>query len=414
MNTLHVKYLLIGGGIASSAAAQEIRRRDRDGSALLVGQEINRPYRRDALRGGYLRRQVGHNELFTLPANWFDENDVELQTAVRAVQVDVARQSVSLSNGEEVAYDKLLIATGATAKLLNVPGANLPGVLYLRTIEQADTLIHTIEKARQEGRKHGRGRGRAAIVGSGTDATQLAQTLTELGIEVELVLENPQLWQGVAGDTTAKYVARELENNGVAVRGASVGRIEGDGRVQRVVLSDSSAIQCDFVVGSIGLSPNKELLRATPVRAEKAILTDEFCRTSAETIYAAGECAAVLDPRFGKYRAIASSRAAEITGRIAGANMAGGAERFDDLGGFTTRVFSLDVTAWGEPRMVDRRLVRSGENRFAEIGVDVLGLIAQVISIGPVEAGLEELVRQRIAIDRREESLKDPRSPLDI
>src|SRR5689334_7532393 len=113
MSNLHVKYLLVGGGVASSAAAQAIRARDGEGSILLVGQEINRPYRRAPLTNEYLCRASTRDALYTLPAEWFERNHVELRTGRRASHLDTTRRAVTLDNGEEISFDKLLLATGA-------------------------------------------------------------------------------------------------------------------------------------------------------------------------------------------------------------------------------------------------------------------------------------------------------------
>src|SRR3954468_23077629 len=112
MNNLHVKYLLVGGGLASSAAAEAIRQRDTQGSVLLVGQEINRPYHRPALSREYLRRERSRDELSTFPPGWLSENNVELRTGRRVSYIDTSRACATLDNGEVYSYDRLLIATG--------------------------------------------------------------------------------------------------------------------------------------------------------------------------------------------------------------------------------------------------------------------------------------------------------------
>src|SRR5881394_1103436 len=167
MSDIHVKYLLIGGGLASSAAAQAIRRADTEGSVLLVGQEINRPYRRTGLAGPYLLRQVGRDALFTLAPHWFERNAVTLRTGRRVSHLDTARQAATLDSGEEVSFDSALLATGAIPRSLDVPGARLPNLFYLRAVEDADRILNAVDKARREGRAHERGRGRVVVIGGG-------------------------------------------------------------------------------------------------------------------------------------------------------------------------------------------------------------------------------------------------------
>src|SRR5262245_54680047 len=135
MSNLHVKYLLVGGGLASISAAEEIRKRDREGELLIVGQEINRPYHRPPLSKQFLRGEQAHEGLFTHAPAWYEENRVRLRSGRRGARLDVNRRAVTLDNAEEVSFDRLLIATGAHARHLHIPGSDLPNLFYLRSIE---------------------------------------------------------------------------------------------------------------------------------------------------------------------------------------------------------------------------------------------------------------------------------------
>jgi len=190
--------------------------------------------------------------------------------------------------------------------------------------------------------------------------------------------------------------------------------------VQRVALSDGSSVPCDFLVAAVGSVVNKELLRGTPVVAEKAVLVDEHCRTSEASIYAAGDCAAVRDKLFARYRPPAQWDTAAATGAIAGANMAGEEKAFEDVTHFSTELFGVPVWAWGHAAHIDRRLMRGAPNvespDFAEIGVAGDGRISYAIGVGPHAADklLPELVKRRVKINGNEERLTDPGQPLDI
>ena len=419
MSGLHVKYLLVGGGVASSAAAAAIRQRDRDGSLLLVGQEVHRPYNRPMLSKEYLLGRTARPDLFTQSDHWFADNHIEMRTGRRAARLDAPRRTVTLDSGEEVAFDHLLIATGATAKHLNIPGAELPNIFYLRTIDDADRLHHAIEKARNEGRRHDIGRGRVAVVGASLLGVELAATLTKLGLAVDLIFAAPHPWRKYAGEGAGRFLSLYLENLGIKLHPQTIAlRLEGDGRVQRVVLSDGTTLDVDFVVGAIGINPNKELLRNTSVAAEKAILVDEHCRTSDAGIFAAGDCAAVLDPLFGKYRLIDHWDSAMTTGAVAGANMAGANETYSAVNHSHSTFTGLRASIWGEPRLVERRIVRGNPNvespDFIEIGIAADGRVAQVLAFNhPGEDELlAELVRRRLNVTDIEGKLRDPSVPL--
>ncbi len=422
MTNLHVKYLLVGGGVASSAAAAAIRERDREGSVLLVAQERSRPYHRPPLSKGYLRRETPREELFTTPPGWFERHDVELRTGRRVTRIDAARSSVALDSGEEVSYDRLLLATGATPLPLDVPGAQLPNLYYLRTIADEDRLRHAIDKALAEGLRHPGGRGRAAVIGGGLLGVEVAGSLGRLGLGVDLVTDGHP-WQRIAGESTGRFLSLYLERHGVRVRAERRPlRLEGDGRVQRVVLDDGATLDCDLAVAAVGSAANRDILRNSSVAAERAILTDPYCRTNVPGVYAAGDCAAILDPLFGKYRWIDYWEHAAATGALAGRNMAGGdGEAYAGVNRFTSEVLGLRLVGWGESRFVDRRLIRGTPDvaapGFAEIGVAADGRVSQVLWIARQEdsdepAGLRELVARRTNVSGREEALKDPAVPL--
>jgi 3-phenylpropionate/trans-cinnamate dioxygenase ferredoxin reductase component len=415
----HYQYVLLGGGLASGAAAEQIRLHDPAGSILLVGQEVNRPYHRPRLNTTYLSVGRGRTEIVAQAPSWFADHQITLSTGRRAANLDTPRRTVTLDSGEEIAFDKLLIATGASARPLSVPGAHLPNVFTLRSVDDADRLHNAIEKAKAEGLRHESGRGVAAVVGAGPLGIELTATLVQLGLAVELIVGSAYPLRKYAGEYTGKVIAQQLTKRGVRLHlGHRPHELQGDGRAQRVLLSDGTSIPCDFVVGAIGVTPNKDILHGTPITSEKAILVDEHCQTSVPGIFAAGDCAAVLDPLFGKHRLIDHWENAQLTGRIAGANMAGADERYNVVNRFRTRIFDLEIVGFGEPRLVDRRHIRGNESvespDFIEIGVAADGRIAQVLAVGHSgeDVALEQLVRDRVNVEGREEALKDPGQPL--
>lgn len=419
MSNAHVKYLLIGGGVASSSAAAAIRKQDPQGEIMLVGQEPVRPYDRPPLSKQFLRDRSKRRELFVQPDNWYAEQHIQLRTGVRASHLDTARHIVSLENGDEIAFDKLLIATGMSPAHLNIPGRDLPNLYYLRTLGEADRLHHAIDKALHEGTKHARGRGRAAVIGGGVLGVELAASLTQIGLAVDLICSGPFPWHKFAGEHTAKFLSRFVDSRGITLHtGRQPLRLEGDGRVQRVVLDESTSIGCDFAIASVGAVVNKELLRGTPIVSEKAIRTDEHCRTNIPDIYAAGDCAAVFDPLFNKHRLLDHWDNAKTTGAIAGNHMAGGDAKYDVANYFFSDVFELALSGWGEARQVDRRLIRGSTSTdnadFVEIGIAADGRIAQILAINHANEDdlLKSLVAKRAQVGGREEELKDPAFPL--
>ena len=296
-------------------------------------------------------------------------------------------------------------------------------------MEDVDRLHIAIDKARHEGRLHSDGsgkRGRAAVIGAGLLGVELAASLTQLGMAVDLLASASHPWNRFAGDSTGKFLQLFLERHGVTVHtNARPVRVEGDGRVQRVVINGAGpatqSLDCDFAVACVGATVNKDLLRGTPIAAGKAILVDDHCRTNVEGAYAAGDCCAILDPLFGKHRQLDHWDNAQVTGTLAGRNMAGANESYRAVNYFFSDVFDLSLGGWGEARQVDRRLLRgtprveAGE--FIEVGVAADGRVAQVLVLRTGgQSGnddvLRELVGRRVRLDGNEERLKDPVYPL--
>jgi NADPH-dependent 2,4-dienoyl-CoA reductase/sulfur reductase-like enzyme len=413
MERIHVKYMLVGGGAASSACAEAIRELDKSERLLLAAQEISRPYDRAPLSKSYLRRQSDKRNLVTQQVEWYAQNRVELRTGRRVAQVDVARSAVTLDSGDEVFYEQLLLATGAAPKPIGVRGADLPNTFYLKTIADADRLHHAIEISRAVGHN------RACVIGAGLLGVEVAASLAQVGMSIDLIQAYDTPWPKIAGEQAGRFLARRLKSVGVRVheRARAIG-LEGDGRVQRVTLSDGSVVPCDFAVAAVGTQANRELLRSTPIAAESAILVNERGQTSIPNIYAAGDCSATFDPLFGKHRASTHWDHARNTGRICGINMAGGRAAYDSVTYFTSEIAGLIVHVWGEGRFVGHRLLRgnalSDEGNFVEFGVAPDGRVAQVIAVGRdnEHCRLRDLVRTRFDVRGFEEQLKDPAQPL--
>jgi len=420
MNAQHVSYLIIGGGLAGSAAAQAIRLRDAGGSIVIVGQEINRPYNRPPLCRQYLLRKTGRAAMMTVPLGWYSDNQVQLITGQRVTRLDVGRNLAALDTGAEVVFDKALIATGVLPRPLNVPGAELPNVYDLRTIEDAEQIIHAMDKARSEGRLHDAEnpagpRGRVAVIGGGLLGVELCETFTTAGLKVDLFVSGVHPWSRFAGEQAGGFLARHLAAHGVTMHtNAHVAHLQGDGRAQRVFTDDQRSFETDFVVTAIGTVLNRDILRGTSINAEKQVLVDERCRTNVEHVYAAGDCAAVLDPLFGKHRVLEHWNSARLLGSIAGANMAGDTTaKYDLVNQYATEIFGLHASVWGESKHVAHRHTRrfpDGKG-LIEFGVSPTNRLSETLAIGAdrsIESTLHDMVKNRIDVSGKIEQLIDP------
>ncbi|HRK32184.1 MAG TPA: FAD-dependent oxidoreductase [Tepidisphaeraceae bacterium] len=423
VNAHHVRYLIIGGGLAGSAAAQSIRLRDPHGSIVIVGQEINRPYNRPPVCREYLHRKTGRAAMMTVPLGWYSDNQVQLITGQRVTRIDTTRHLVAIDTGAEIQFDKALIATGVSPRPLHVPGGDLPNVYDLRTIEDAEQILNGIDKARTEGRPHNPEnrsgpRGRVAVVGGGLLGVELCETFARLGLRVDLFVAHPHPWHRFAGPHVGGAITRHLEAHDIRVHTqARIAQIQGDGRAQRILLDDQRSFDTDFVVTAIGTVLNRDILRGTPINAEKQLLVDQHCRTNVQDIFAAGDCAAVFDPLFAKHRVLEHWHSARLLGSIAGANMAGDPTAvYDIVNQYTTEVFGIAASVWGESKHATHRhtrLLPSGG--MLEFGVSDANKVSQTLALAApreYESVLHDLVQSRTDVTGKIEQLIDPETPL--
>ena len=426
--TQHVKYLIVGAGVAGSMAAQAIRASDFDGSITVVGQEVVRPYHRPPLSKGFLRGGIEKKDFAVLPYRWFSDKRVRLLTGRRATTLDANRQSVGLDDGSTVQYDELLLCYGGMVAPLEVPGAGLPGLYYLRTLDDAETVITRAATALREGRVQPNGRGRAVVIGDGPLGAETAASLRSRGLWVDLVLRDERPWTRVLGETAGRWLTAVLDHGGVNVHASNApSRLLGDGRVQRVELAGGETLQCDFAVAAVGMRVDRRLLANTSIPVATAIVCDAFGRAGADNgvshVWAAGDCASIYDNRFGKGSVGGHWDFARASGAFVGENMAraaaGGPPRaWDEVPGAHSEVFGHQIFAWGSARLIDRRIVRGRASvespDFAEIGVDAEGRVCHVLVVGlELEQGqLRKLVEHRASVEGREDELRDPNQPI--
>jgi len=347
--------------VASASCADALRRGGADGSVLLIGREPDLPYDRPPCSKGYLRGSVGRDDVLLHPPGWYDERDVEVLTRTTVLKLDLDRRVARLSNREEVRFGQALIATGANVRRLNVPGAELDGIHYLRTLGNADAI-----RADAPGK-------RVVLVGGSYLGSELAASLTELGCECTvMMIEALPLSRGF-GDQAGRFFLQVLEAHGVAVHGGhELERFEGrDGRVTRVVASGGLELEADAVVVCAGAVPDVTLARAAGLELGESggVSVDRCLRTAAPGVYAAGDIAEYESVVHGARRMrIEHWDVAFSQGRTVARNILG-QERAHDA----VPYFFSDISDWASLEYVgpafawDREIVRGSpeEGSFA-------------------------------------------------
>ncbi len=342
-----VKYLLIGGGLASAEAAKQIRRVDAEGSIALVSDEALLPYNRPPLSKEYLRGEATESLEFASEAD-YAELRVTTVLGSAVTSLDAAASTATLDNGEVYSYEQALLATGGSPVRLPVPGADLAGVYYLRDAGDADAIGAAAKEAK-----------RAVVVGAGFIGLETAASLRQMGLDVTVIEMAEAIWPRFADRNLAAHVQKLSEARGVAfLMGNPVEGFEGDGGSVSAVLAAGTSVACDLAVVGVGIRPNTELAAGAGLALDNGIVVDEQMRTSAPNVFAAGDVANYPDPIFEKRRRVEHWGHAEYSGQVAGANMAGEEMRYDLLTYVWSDIFDLHLEAAGDEGESDTSVVR--------------------------------------------------------
>ena len=341
------RIVIIGASLAGASAAAALREGGFDGELQLIGAESQPPYNRPPLSKGYLRGEERFEDQLVKPSGYYAEQSIGLRLGIRATAIDPKRKVIGLDGGEEIPYDRLLVATGGRNRTLSAPGADLQGILQLRTVEDCDRI-----------RAAARAGGRALVVGLGFIGSEVAASLHQLGVRVAAVEGHPVPLARVLGAEVGEVLASVHREKGVElVLEDSVAAFEGAGRVERVRTKKGRILECDLVVAGIGIVPNSELLAAARAAVDNGVLVDERCRTSLPDVFAAGDVANHLHPIFGRLRVEHWNNGYQH-GRAAARSMLGDTQPYDYLHSFWSDQYEHLIEYVGFAAAWDRLVFR--------------------------------------------------------
>jgi NADPH-dependent 2,4-dienoyl-CoA reductase/sulfur reductase-like enzyme len=396
------QYLLIGGGLTSGQAVRQLREKDPHGPITLVGEEAYVPYDRPPLSKEFLRGQKPKEGLFFDPEQYFHDHGVDLVLGVAVRQLDLANKTATLANGEAIAFEKALIATGGRPIRLRLPGGDLPGVHYLRTLDDSAAVAA----------QAGQGR-RAVFIGAGFIGREVAASLTQLGVQVTAVEAQPHIWARFADATLAGFFQDYCAQKGVTfLTSEMVTEIRGKDRPSSVVTRSGKEIPCDFVCIGVGIVPNVELAQQAGLEVDNGVVVNEYLQSSHPDVYAAGDVANYVDPVFGKRRRVEHWGHAEYCGQLAGQNMAGANNKYDLLTYVWSDIFDLHLEFAGDESEHDQVLLRG---HFEEKSFTVLYLKQNVLTAyfaintdSREFPALQRLIRSKKDLAGKEAQLQDP------
>jgi len=354
--------VIIGGGKAGGTAAATLREDGFGGPAVIISAEPGLPFGRPPLSKTYLRSEENLDGWYTEPADWYGAHDVELLAESTVTAIDATAHRLVLGSGRELEYQKILIATGGRNRQLRIPGAELPGTYYLRTVAECDAIKREAVAGR-----------RAVAVGMGFIGCEVAASLTQLGVDVTAVFPSRDPLDRVLGKQIGALIGAIHRSKGVRLlSGAQVAAFEGAERLAAVVTADGERIGCDFAVVGVGIEPAVPAFSGSSVAQENGILVDELCRASAPDVYAAGDVANHLHPVLGRVR-VEHYNSADHHGAAAARSMLGSAAPFDYIHNFWSDQYEHTLQYVGHATKWDDFAVRGNLEERKAVGFYLLG-----------------------------------------
>jgi 3-phenylpropionate/trans-cinnamate dioxygenase ferredoxin reductase component len=340
--------VVVGGGQAGAQAVDTLRREGFAGRLLLICDEPALPYQRPPLSKKYLSGELTAERLLFRHRAFYDEHRIELKLGSRAVTLDRRARRVELDNGEALAYDRLLLCLGATARRLTCPGADLAGQHYLRTVADV-TLIRAAIKPGA----------RVVIIGGGYIGLETAATCRHMGCEITVLELADRVMSRVVAPCVSEFFAQEHRAQGIRILcNMRVTRIEGAGRVERVVCADGSEIAADALIVGVGAIAATTLASDAGLPCDDGILVDEYCRTQDEAIFAAGDCTNHPSLRFARRVRLESVDNAFEQAKTAALNLLDRKIAHDRVPWFWSDQFDNKLLIAGLSQDYDRQVLR--------------------------------------------------------
>ncbi|MEO8815932.1 MAG: FAD-dependent oxidoreductase [Mycobacterium sp.] len=406
MTTEQKTFVIVGAGLAGATAAEALRKEGFTGRVVLLGDETEHPYNRPPLSKDYLQDKSEKDKIYVHPDGWYIDNDIELRLDTRVTGLDLAAHHVSVSGGEQIGYDKLLLTTGSAVRHLSIPGAEFDAVHYLRSLPDCEAIKAAFATGRP-----------VAIIGAGWIGLETAAAARAAGCEVTVIEMGELPLLKVMGREVAEIYAALHRAHGVTLRlSAEIAEITGtDHRATGVRLADGSVIDADAVVIGVGITPNTGLAEAAGLHVDNGVVVDEHLATSDPDVVAAGDVANVYYPHLGTHLRLEHWSAALNQPRVAAATMLGRDASYDRVPYFFSDQYEMGMEYSGYVAKDDYDEVAfRGDPATGEYVAfwlrDNRVLAGMNVNIWDLTDAIADLVRSGDPVDRAR--LVDPGVPL--
>jgi 3-phenylpropionate/trans-cinnamate dioxygenase ferredoxin reductase component len=396
-------FVIAGASLAGAKAAEALRAEGFGGRLLLVGAESERPYERPPLSKDYLRGDVGRETVYVHDEGFYAEHDIELRLGRTAVDLNTSTGQLTLDDGETLRYDRLLLATGAEPRTLTIPGNELDGVMYLRSVDDCDALRTRLDRG-----------GAVVVIGAGWIGAEVAASARQRGLDVTVIEPASVPLERVLG-TEVGAIYRDIHaDHGVRMLvGTGVECFEGGSAVERVLTTDGRMLDCDFVVVGVGVQPRTALAARAGIAIENGVLADARLQTGAPDVFVAGDVANAYHPFYGERIRVEHWANALHQGPLAARTMLGHDDVYDRLPYFFSDQYDVGMEYSGHATGADRVVLRGdpASREFIAFWLAEGRVLAGMnVNVWDVADTIRALIASREPVDERR--LTDPDVPL--
>lgn len=397
-------FLIVGASLAGAKAAEALREGGFDGRVVLIGAEPERPYERPPLSKDYLRGESEREKALVHQVGFYREHEIELLMGTTVTRINPATRRVTLEDASELEFDRLLLSTGAEPRRLQIPGVELDGIHYLRTLADCDALRERLDAG-----------GHVAVIGAGWIGSEIAASARQRGLEVTVIDPVQLPNERIFGREIGEFYRDVHAQHGVELLlGDGVESFEGDRTVRRVRTALGRTVECDFVVVGIGVVPRVELARTAGLEIDNGVVVDERLRTSAETVFAAGDVASAWHPFYEQRVRVEHWANALNQGPAAARSMLDEDVSYDRIPYFFSDQYEVGMEYSGYATEWDQVVFR-GERESGEFIAfwlkDARVVAGMNVNVWDVNQHVQALIRSRSTVDVA--ALGDPDTPLD-
>jgi 3-phenylpropionate/trans-cinnamate dioxygenase ferredoxin reductase subunit len=398
-------FVIVGASLAGAKAAQELRQRGFAGRILLVGSEPERPYERPPLSKDYLRGESEREKAYVHEPDFYDQHEIELRLDTAVTSIDPRTGRVTLDTDQEVEFDRLLLTTGAEPRRLEIPGAELDGVYYLRTIADCDALRDRLAAG-----------GRLLVIGAGWIGSEVTASARQRGLDVTVIdpLKLPN--ERIFGREIGEFYRDVHAQHGVELLlGEGVESFEGETSVRRVRTRSGAMLDCDFAAVGVGVVPRVELAQAVGLEIDNGVAVSERLQTSAENVFAAGDVANAWHPLYGRRIRVEHWANALNQGPAAARAMLGEPISYERIPYFFSDQYEIGMEYSGYATEWDEVAFRGDRDSGEFIAFwlkDGLVVAGMNVNVWDVNEHVQALIRSREQVDVR--ALQDRDTPLEL